>query len=64
MSFKTTDKNGLILYNAGTQSNFFAIELVNGVLHVSANDGSGTQVSVFLFVCLINSLFLHKHTKY
>lgn len=41
---KTKDKDGIILYNGGSANNFFAIELVNGILHVSADDGSGPQV--------------------
>lgn len=41
---KTADKDGLLLYNEGSSNNFFAVELVNGILHVSANDGSGPKV--------------------
>ena len=39
--FKTTDKDGLLLYNAGSPTDFLAVELVNGILHVSSNDGGG-----------------------
>lgn len=42
--FKTKERDGLILYNGGLAGDFFAMELVNGVLHVSANDGSGARV--------------------
>lgn len=41
---KTADKDGLLLFNDGSNNNFFAAELVNGILHVSANDGSGPKV--------------------
>ena len=42
---KTSDGNGLLLYNEGSGGDFFAVELVNGALQVSANDGSGARVA-------------------
>jgi len=44
LMFKTKERDGLILYNGGLAGDFFAMELVNGILHVSANDGSGARV--------------------
>ncbi len=42
--FKTTKKDGLLFYNAGRDDDFFAVELVNGYVHVSLDDGSGARL--------------------
>jgi neurexin len=39
---KTIDKNGLIMYNAGENEDFIAVELVNGQLRFSFNLGTAT----------------------
>lgn len=44
LMFKTKERDGLLLYNGGLAGDFFAMELVNGILHVYANDGSGARV--------------------
>lgn len=44
LMFKTKERDGLLLYNGGLAGDFFAMELVNGILRVSANDGSGARV--------------------
>jgi len=39
--FRTFERNGLILFNAGKASDFVAVELVNGRLHYTLNLGYG-----------------------
>nr|CAD7425077.1 unnamed protein product [Timema monikensis] len=39
--FKTREPNGLLLYNAGREQDFLAVELVNGHLHYIFNLGDG-----------------------
>lgn len=39
--FKTREPSGLILYNAGKEQDFLAVELVNGHLHYIFNLGDG-----------------------
>jgi leucine-rich repeat transmembrane neuronal protein 1/2 len=39
--FKTREPSGLILYNAGREQDFLAVELVNGHLHYIFNLGDG-----------------------
>ena len=36
LALKTVEKDGLVLYNGGSRGNFFALELVNGILQVRA----------------------------
>ncbi|RUS79070.1 hypothetical protein EGW08_013175 [Elysia chlorotica] len=43
MQFKTTEKNGLILYNGGSGNDFLALELSNGFLYYVYNMGEGEQ---------------------
>lgn len=43
LMFRTSERDGLLLYNGGQGGDFFAMALANGVLHVSANDGSGAR---------------------
>jgi len=43
--FRTLNGNGLLLYNAGLDNNFFAVELVDGTLHVAVSDGSKSIVT-------------------
>ena len=40
---KTTESDGLLLYNAGKGQDFFAMELTGGFLYYVYNMGSGTQ---------------------
>ena len=42
--FKTTQKDGLILYNDGRRDDFVAVELVDGFVHFIVEDGRGTKV--------------------
>lgn len=42
--FRTSVPDGLMIYNPGSAEDFFAVELVGGILQVSANDASGVQV--------------------
>ena len=44
--FKTREKDGLLFYNDGQGRDFLAIELVNGLLHFSVDDGSGPTTQV------------------
>lgn len=41
MQFKTREANGLILYNAGRERDFIAVELVNGHIHYVFDLGDG-----------------------
>lgn len=43
LMFKTSERDGLLLYNGGHGGDFFAMALANGALHVSANDGGGAR---------------------
>ena len=42
--FKTTKKDGLLFYNAGRDGDYFAVELVNGYVHLALDDGSGARL--------------------
>lgn len=42
--FKTAEKDGLILYNAGQNSDHFAVELKNGQIHYHFSLGQGNNV--------------------
>ncbi len=42
--FKTKEKNGLLFYNAGINNEFFAMELLNGIVHLVYNDGTGPKM--------------------
>lgn len=42
--FKTTEKDGIILYSRGRLGDFIAVELVNGYIHFSLDDGTGPRV--------------------
>lgn len=44
LMFRTRERDGLLMYSGGLGGDFFAVTLVNGVLHVSANDGSGARL--------------------
>lgn len=44
--FKTREKDGLLFYNDGRGQDYLAIELVNGLLHFSVDDGSGSTTQV------------------
>lgn len=41
LQFKTREANGLILYNAGRERDFIAVELVNGHVHYVFDLGDG-----------------------
>ena len=41
LQFKTREANGLILYNAGRERDFIAVELVNGHIHYVFDLGDG-----------------------
>nr|XP_039259128.1 neurexin-3a-like isoform X5 [Styela clava] len=43
-NLKTTVSDGLILYNAGRDSDFIAVELVSGFIHYVYNLGNGAQI--------------------
>ncbi|GFR65060.1 neurexin [Elysia marginata] len=43
LQFKTTEKDGLMLYNGGSGNDFFALELSNGFLYYVYNMGEGEQ---------------------
>ena len=42
--FKTTESDGLMFYNKGRGNDYFSMELVDGRLYVSLDDGSGPKV--------------------
>jgi neurexin len=41
LQFKTREANGLIMYNAGRERDFIAVELVNGHVHYVFDLGDG-----------------------
>lgn len=42
--FRTSEQDGLLIYNRGSPNHFFAVELVGGILQVSANAAGVAQV--------------------
>lgn len=42
--FRTSEQDGLLIYNRGSPDHFFAVELVGGILQVSANAAGVAQV--------------------